>query len=70
MNEVIFLFFVMMTFRLFYFSIRHLITSTLHENVMMAKCGRLCRSYENILRNNIHHCDGHFKLVLHTVFQI
>ena len=45
-------------------------TGTLHENVMMAKYGRYYRSYENILRTNLHNCDGHVNLVLHTAFQI
>ena len=53
----------------FYFRICHLITGTFHEN-MMPKSGRYYYSYEHILNNNTHNCDGHVNLVLHTAFQI
>ena len=69
MNEVIFLFFVMMTVGV-YFRIRDLVTAALQENVMMAKCGRYYRSYEHILRNNTYNCDGCVNLVFHSFSNI
>ena len=69
MNEVIFLFFVMMMVGV-YFRIRDLITATLQENVMMAKYGRYYRSYEHIFRNNTHNCDGCVNLVFHSFSNI
>ena len=68
MNEVIFLFFVMMTVGV-YFRICDLITATLQENVMMAKCGRYYRSYEHNFRHNTHNCDGRVNLVFHSFFK-
>ena len=69
MNEAIFLFFVMMTVGV-YFRIRDLITATLQENVMMAKCGRYYRSYEHNFRHNTHNCDGRVNLVFHSFSNI
>ena len=56
---------------MFYFRICHLISATLHayENKMMPKVGRFYRSYEHILSNDTHNCDGQVNLVLHTAFQ-
>ena len=71
MNEVIFLFFVMMTSRLvFTFVFVTSLLSQLQENVMMAKCGRYYRSYEHIFRNNIHNCYGRVNLVFHSFSNI
>ena len=53
-----------------YFRIRDLITATLQENVMMAKCGRYYRSYEHIFRHNTHNCDGRVNLVFHSFSNI
>ena len=69
MNEVILLLFVIMTVGV-YFRIRDLVTAALQENVMMAKCGRYYCSYEHILRNNIHNCDGRVNLVFHRFSNI
>ena len=69
MNEVIFLFFVMMMVGV-YFRSPDLITATLQENMMMTKCGRYHRSYEHIFRNNTHNCDGRVNLVFHSFSSI
>ena len=69
MNEVIFLFFVMMTVGV-YFRIRDLITATLQGNVMMAKCGRYYRSNEHIFRNNAHNWESRVNLVFHSFSNI
>ena len=70
MKEIIFVLFCYDDFSVvFYFRICHLITATLHEN-MMPQIGRYYHSYVHILCNNTYNCDGHVNLVLHTAFQI